>query len=240
MKNAILCLAVLLLVPGFLAAQEKKNPWVFEADPKLPNVLILGDSISLGYTPFVREALHGKANVYRAMNKNGKDPDNCGNTKMGLKSLDRWLGDTKWDVIHFNWGLWDINRRIPHNQDNTGVRDREKGTISFTPDEYAENLEKIVQRLEKTGAKLIWGSTSLVPAGEGGRAVGDEIQYNAVAAEVMKKHNIPIDDIHALTAKLDAKDFAGPGDVHYKGEGSKKIAKQVVEMIEKALEERKK
>ncbi len=235
MGRNLLVFTAFFLATLVVSAQEKQNPWAFEPDPKLPNVLILGDSISIGYTPFVREQLKDKANVFRPLNAKGDGPENCGNTKMGLKNLDRWLGDKKWDVIHFNWGLWDINRRIPHNQDNTGVRDKVKGTISFTPEEYAENLEQIVIRLEKTGAKLVWGSTSLVPEGEEGRAVGDEIKYNAAAAEVMKKHGIPVDDIHSLTGKLDPSLFSKPGDVHFKPEGSKKIAAQVAEEIGKLL-----
>jgi lysophospholipase L1-like esterase len=240
MRILILQVFGLLFFGGFLSAQEKTNPWFFKPDPDLPNVLILGDSISIGYTLPVRKLLLKKANVYRPMNAKNTAPDNCGNTKMGLRNLKRWIdtkriGGKKWDVIHFNWGLWDINRRIPHNQDNTGIRDKIKGTISFTEKEYAENLEKIIEILKKTDAKLIWGNTSFVPKGEEGRVMGDEIKYNAAAAKVMKKHHIPINDIHRLTSQFESSLFRGPGDVHYKDAGSQKIAKQVVEQINKAL-----
>lgn len=233
----------IFLVTGTVFAQDeakKKNPWQFEADPALPNVLILGDSISIGYTIPVRDMLKGKANVYRPMNAKGDGPINCGNTKMGLANIERHL-DTKpnggraWDVIHFNWGLWDVNYRIPPNQDNKGERDKVNGRISFTTEEYGENLEKLVERLKKTGAKLIWGSISYIPEGEGGRVVGDDVKYNAVAAEIMKKHGIAIDDIYGLTSKFEPKLFVKPGDVHYTSEGSKKIAEQVVRFIEKEL-----
>ncbi|MDR1141680.1 MAG: SGNH/GDSL hydrolase family protein [Planctomycetaceae bacterium] len=244
MKTLLLMLVFVLTVfGGFLSAEEKPNPWAFEPNPDLPNVLILGDSISEGYTLPVRKLLHGKANVYRPMNAKNTAPENCGNTKMGLRHLDRWIdtkqiGGKKWDVIHFNWGLWDINRRIPHNQDNTGIRDKINGTISFTEKEYAENLEKIVEKLKTTGAKLIWGNTSFVPEGEEGRVLGDEIKYNAVAAEVMKNHHIPIDDIHGLTSRFEPSFFRAPGDVHYKNTGSQKIAELVTEQIKKALTEK--
>lgn len=74
-----------------------KNP---EGDPKLPNVLLMGDSISIGYTVPVRKRLQGKANVYRP-------PTNCRYSGFGLEHVKSWLGDRKWDVIHFNWGIWD-------------------------------------------------------------------------------------------------------------------------------------
>ena len=60
-------------------------------DQKLPRVLIIGDSISRGYTLPLRKALAGKANVHRA-------PENCGPTANGLKKLPIWLGNGKWEV----------------------------------------------------------------------------------------------------------------------------------------------
>jgi hypothetical protein len=69
-------------------------------DPKLPRVLLIGDSISIGYTVAVRERLKGKANVHRI-------PQNGGATEVGLDKMTAWLGKGKWDVIHFNFGLHD-------------------------------------------------------------------------------------------------------------------------------------
>src|SRR5262245_2767243 len=70
-------------------------------DPKLPRVLLVGDSISIGYTLPVRTLLKGKANVHRV-------PENGGPTTNGLAKLSAWLGNGKWDVIHFNFGLHDL------------------------------------------------------------------------------------------------------------------------------------
>ena len=67
----------------------------------LPRVLLIGDSISIGYTVTVRTELAGKANVHRI-------PENGADTANGLKKIDDWLGDSHWDVIHFNWGLHDL------------------------------------------------------------------------------------------------------------------------------------
>jgi hypothetical protein len=97
----------------------------------------------------------------------GKRVDNCGDTRMGLKNLDAWLGTTRWDVIHFNWGLWDLCYRNPESK-TQGNRDRVHGKISVPPDEYEKNLEQLVTRLKSTGASLFWASTTFVPAGEVG------------------------------------------------------------------------
>lgn len=247
MKQALLLLALLFAPhaqthaapPAKPATPEKESPFFtperdkkgmkgdVPIDPALPNVLILGDSISIGYTLQVREGLKGKANVIRPK-------ENCGDTRMGLAGIDKWLGDTKWDVIHFNWGLWDLCYRDPKSKVQ-GNRDKTKGKISIPIPEYEKNLETLVERLKKTGATLIWASTTLVPEGESGRFVGDDVKYNAAAARIMERHGVRINDLHATTAKFAPEMFTGPGNVHYKDQGSAKLAAQVVENIEAAL-----
>ena len=197
------------------------------AETSLPNVLIIGDSISIGYTPEVKELLAGVAYVQR--------PDaNTGDTKKGLKFLESWLGDTRWDVIHLNWGLHDLCYRHPDSR-ATGHRDKISGTISVPLDEYKENLENLVSQLEKTGAVLIWANTTLVPVGEAGRVVGDELKYNQVAEVIMNRHNVAINDLHALTSIFDPSLFSNPGNVHYTKEGYSMIAVPVAEQIRIAL-----
>jgi hypothetical protein len=212
--------------------EDLKGNWEFTPDPKLPNVLIIGDSISIGYTRLVRADLAGKANVYRPMR--GGKAENCGDTTIGLKRLDAWLGDRKWRVIHFNWGLWDLCYRNRKSKNPSG-RDKVGGTLAVSPEAYEQNLEKLVTRLEATGAKLIWASTTFVPDGEEGRFVGDDAKYNVIAARVMKKHGIATDDLFALTKGFAGKYSVKAGNVHYTAEGSQRIAAQVAAAIEPAL-----
>ena len=247
MKKALLLLALLIAThgpshaepPSKPASPDKESPFFtperdkkgmkgdVPVDPALPNVLILGDSISIGYTVQVREGLKGKANVIRPK-------ENCGDTRMGLAGIDKWLGKTKWDVIHFNWGLWDLCYRNPDSKAQ-GNRDKTKGKISIPIPEYEKNLESLVERLKKTGATLIWASTTYVPEGEGGRFVGDEIKYNAAAETVMRRHGVAINDLRATTAAFPPEMFVKPGDVHYTQKGSGKLAEQVVAAISGAL-----
>jgi acyl-CoA thioesterase-1 len=199
-----------------------RNPSLARIDdvPGLPRVLLLGDSISIGYTLAVREALKGRANVHRA-------PENCSATSHALNRLERWLGEGKWDVIHFNFGLHDA--KLPPE----GVR-------HAPPDVYEQNLRRLVARLKATGAKLIWATTTPVPYGgvlAPDRRFGDIAAYNAVASRVMKEHNIPVNDLNrAVAPHLER--YLRPRDLHYTTEGSKFLAEHVVRSLEMALPER--
>lgn len=196
--------------------------------PGLPRVLLIGDSISIGYTVPVREMLAGKANVHRPLT-------NCGPTTRGLAALDEWLGDGHWDVIHFNWGLHDLKYLGPQGQNLADPNDpnsRQQVPI----DEYEKNLRTLVARLKQTGATLIWRSTTPVPEGARGRVVGDAARYNAVAKRIMDEEQIPVDDHYAFALPRLA-DIQRPQNVHFTPDGSRKLAAQVVRAIEQALDE---
>ena len=115
MKLLLLLLATLLLAA---AAQDKKDPAFAPVtdDPKLPRVLLVGDSISIGYTLPVRKLLEGKANVHRI-------PENGGPTSNGTAKIDKWI-EGKWDVIHFNWGLHDL--KLVDGKHQVSLEDYEK------------------------------------------------------------------------------------------------------------------
>lgn len=182
----------------------KSNAWDFvKDDPKLPRVLLIGDSVSRGYTQPARKALAGKANVHRA-------PANCGPTASGLKNLDVWLGEGKWDVIHFNFGIHD--RATP-------VAD------------YRKRLEEIVVRLKRTGARLIWAATTPIPDNPAQKQTAASIvERNKVAAEVMAAHGVAVNDLFAaMTPRL--AEYQPPLDVHFKAEGYDFLGAKVAEAV---------
>lgn len=187
----------------------RSNAWDFvQDDPKLPRVLLIGDSISRGYTQDVRKEMAGKANVHRA-------PENCGPTANGVKKIDIWLGDGKWDVIHFNFGIHD--RKTP------------------TAD-YGQRLETLIARMKQTGAKLIFATTTPVPPDtkDGPEIVTQIAEKNEIALRVMKKHGVAIDDLHAfLMPQLEG--IANPQDVHFNAKGYALMGQQVAKSIEAAL-----
>ncbi len=180
------------------SAEEKAagKTWAFTPDPALPDVLILGDSISIGYTLLVRAELRGIANVHRPMNPNSKGAANCADTATGVAKLDSWLADRHWRVIHFNFGLHDLKYL-----DGKGAYvTPDKGTQVASLAVYEANLRTIVARLKATGASLVWGSTTPVPDGSPGRVKGDEVAYNAVAKTVMEENGVAIDDLCGCVA----------------------------------------
>jgi len=193
----------------------------------LPKALLIGDSISLGYTPHVVAALKGKVEVRHHRG-------NAQHTGTGLKMLEKWIGKTQWDVIHFNWGLWDLCYRHPQSKVQ-GRRDKVRGTLTTPLEQYEKNLDQLVIRLKKTKAKLIWAHTTTVPKGEAGRKVGDDTRYNDAATRVMKRHGIVINDLNALSDSFPPELFTTPGNVHFKKEGSRKIGQAVALKISEAL-----
>ena len=91
-----------------------------------------------------------------------------------------------------------------------------------------------VKRLKETGAKLVWASTTPVPEGSGGRIPGDAKKYNAVAADVMKKHGVPVNDLYAhVIDKLEK--YQRPANVHFVEEGSEYLGKKAAKEIIKQL-----
>jgi hypothetical protein len=213
------------VMPAYAQGKKMQNPVLapIEDDPALPRVLIIGDSISMGYTLDTRAMLKGVANLHRP-------PTNCGPTTRGLEQIDAWLGEGKWDVIHFNWGLHDL-KYMDQNGDLAAVTE---GKQQVPIDQYAENLDKLVQRLKQTGATLIWRNTTPVPEGTKGRLPEDAVRYNEAAAKVMVKHAVQTHDLYRF-AKEHEKEIQRPNDVHYTREGSKKLAEEVVKVIKAVL-----
>lgn len=189
--------------------------------PGLPRVLIIGDSISMGYTIPVRALLKDKANVHRI-------PQNGESTTVGLVKLRQWIGSTRWDVIHFNWGLHDLK----HVRDN--AFDLE-APVTTEVDQYKTNLANLVTSLKVTGARLIWASTTPVPENCPGRISGDEIIYNAAALPVMNDAHISVNDLHShAMERLEA--IQKPNDVHFNQAGNDYLAAQVASAIETYLD----
>ena len=238
MNKTITCGLALLLAATLSQAAEKMTPKrskkaapnpafaKVEDAPGLPRVLLIGDSISIGYTVAVRDLLKGKANVHRI-------PANGGPTSNGLKRLDAWLGSSKWDVIHFNWGLHDLKYMGPNNENQADPKSPTSHQQVPLPD-YERNLKQLVDRLKATGAKLIWRNTTPVPDGAGGRVPGDEVKYNEAAARVMKAAGVITEDLyqHSLAGP---KDTQLPKNVHYTPQGYQYLAQHVAAAIEAQL-----
>ena len=184
--------------------------------PGLPRVLVIGDSISIDYTLPVREILASEANIHRV-------PINAGPTPRGIENVDSWLGDGRWDTIHFNWGLHDLRRMFD------GLPQVDVAT-------YRRNLERLVGRLEETRASLIWASTTPVPAVPvTPQSVPSDVpRYNEAAIEVMARRSMTVNDLYSYAVPRLNK-LQRAGDVHFTAEGSLALARVVARAIRRTL-----
>lgn len=218
MKNIIL---LLICVFAFVSMQI----------PKKPSVLIIGDSVSLGYTPFVIEKLADIADVTR--------PNaNCGSTRIALRDMDKWLGDTAWSVIHFNFGLHDLGYRYANdtNLDKDGVyaTPNNGGHLNVSLEEYEANLHKIIARLKRTGAQLIFATTTPVSADLHSYVKDSELPYNEVAIRVMKEEKVLINDLwREIKPQIDTTQI--PGNPHFTKKGSQILSVLVSESIQQLI-----
>jgi hypothetical protein len=151
----------------------------------LKNVLIIGDSVSIGYTPYVAQALADVALVQHApwdVSDGGAEE-----TQYGLRCLKYFLHSPsgmpiKPDVIMFNWGLHDGplgNTTIPGQQGNTTV--------------YAAELNQIAQQIkyfaDNSSAKVIFALTSPMLCNL--EADGCVLSLNNIARQIMQTYDIP-------------------------------------------------
>jgi lysophospholipase L1-like esterase len=180
--------------------------------PGLPRVLLVGDSISIGYTLQVRQLLKDKANVHRI-------PINGGSSAVGRSGLKQWMGTEKWDIVHMNFGLHDAKYANQKNA-NTSLA------------AYDQNLQAMIDQIKATGAKIIWATTTPIPADllPVTRRFDPIESYNEVAIQVMKRNGVPIDDLNAAISPRQ-KELQNPHDVHFRPEGCNLLGKAVAESI---------
>lgn len=205
---------ILLVLSGFT---EKKS-----------KVLIIGDSISIGYTPFVKEMLQEEAIVTH-------NPGNARHSGYGLENVENWIQKDDYDIIQFNWGLWDLCYRHPESKVQ-GNRDKINGVITFSLEDYEQNLAAIVKILkDKTDARLIFVTTSYVPKEEAGRFEKDAIKYNKVAKQFMKRNSILVHDIYKESKSIHREYGQGNNNVHYKKPGYEELGKVIASFLKKEI-----
>lgn len=197
-------------------------------------VLILGDSISIGYTHFVRKMLGDEYVVVRPMTSDER-AENCEGTTKGVGAIDRWLelDGGGFDVIHFNFGLHDLKAIDPKSGKSSGNPEHPKQADLQT---YLVQLAVIVDRLGQTRAKLIFSTTTPVP--EGGvkpfRNPNDVIAYNTGAVSLMRSRGIEIDDLYGFALPRLAV-LQKPVNVHFTRAGTRLLAEKVTQSIEETV-----
>lgn len=185
----------------------------------MKNILLIGDSIRMGYDKAIKKSLEGIANVYFP-------EENCRFASYVLRYLHEYkelIKDEQVDVLHWNAGLWDCLRLFeeePH-----------------TPVEvYSYYIDRICQRILKLfpDAKVIFATSTSVQSekmSKDFKRYNEEIEkYNEVAVEIVKKYGFEINDLYAASINLPEDAHSDP--VHYyTAEGTETFANKVLSYI---------
>jgi lysophospholipase L1-like esterase len=215
MKNTMI-IAFLFLFVAVACTREK------------PKILIIGDSISIGYTPFVQAYFEGRAVV-------AHNPGNAQHTRTGLKNIKDWTGEEDWDIIQMNWGLWDLCYRNPELS-VAGKKDKIKGKLTCSVKEYSDNLDSLIAFLrQETNAKLVFVTTTYVPEDEPGRFSADVLKYNEAAKKMAQKYDVAVNDIYLPSVEIHKKYGNGRDDVHYSEEGYRALGKLIGSFLDEKI-----
>ena len=240
MTKALCNLCVVLLCMASVPALAQTDK------PAIPRALIIGDSIYY-QARGVSKDLKDRVSVHFANWPKGVLPSSTN----AIEHLDVLLGlkdaagndvpEAKrptWDAIHFNVGLGDLIYCVPNIKSHRVLPYTVGGVIRTDAARYESNLHTLVESLKhkSPGARLIWASTT--PIRDSREKVfkpGDEIGHNAIAARVMAKHSVPINDMHTYVKNLiDMDKPAGHGADPFTTD-KKPIHRPIVEAICEAL-----
>ncbi len=216
MKNLIFIFAILAMMSLVGCAQSQTNS---RGEP-LPKLLIIGDSISIGYTPVVKEMLAGEFQVQRIHDQDPGDLNNAKNSWFTLSQIEYYLSQCPdCSTIVWNNGIW-----------NTFRAEIDKGNCGHTTeDEYEAEITLIAKRLKQTGARVLFMTTTEVidPVNF---EPGKEIRLNEIAKRILPGLGIEIHDLNAVS--LENRDLhIGAQDVHYTIEGYQVLGNFVVESV---------
>jgi lysophospholipase L1-like esterase len=190
---------------------------------KSDEVLLIGDSISLGYCPFVTAELADRCQVRRRAGI-------CGDSRQLRAELDLHLAEAPAaTLVHFNCGLHDLRCN------------RETGQLQVPLESYRANLRLIVERLAATGKKLIWARITpviferhrLVKPED--RREEDVAAFNAAADAIMAEAGIPLDDLHGLIVAAGKETYIREDGVHFTEAGSQLLGRQVAKVLRQAI-----
>jgi len=194
---------------------EWSNIWWSHADDKsLLRVLLIGDSISVGYSPKVTRELEGTFHVDRLANSKAvNDPAH-------LKETVYMLGEYPYAAVHFNNGLHGCH---------------------LPDDDYADHLEKYVLLLKKhaPNVPLVWAASTPVTVNGDVQTLDPKtnaqvLARNERAATIMKKYNIPVNDLYTLV--IGQPDLRSTDGYHYNEQGYDQMGRAVANAIRQATQ----
>ncbi len=196
----------------------------------MKKVLLLGDSIRMGYDDYVKELLSGKCEVVYDADDNGRF---SAYTLWQMNQLFRHFGP--FDAVHWNNGYWDMNIEAPMTD-----------PIHPIP-EYLHFQRRILTEIRKNGARPIFATTTPILASgiaPDTSGTGAEIRYNdgwvrnynEAAKALMASENVPVNDLYALCLE-DAHFYKSEDLLHLTEAGYRRCAEQTAACILSVLSE---
>ena len=209
------CFGVMLAISCFSCTQAHAS-----------SILIIGDSISAGYTPYVRRDL--------PCVEHSLTPGNSRDSGFLLQHIPNWLFKKHYKLMVFNAGLWDIAHLAPTPENRWNLAHSTDGPPTTLPEDYRSNLEKAVQRMRKSGALVIFVTSTDVPGKAPGRRNDDIVAYNHIARAVMEQQHVPVIDAYTfMLAHQDLHQLRRGNPVHYTEIGYKLLAGKIVSELKK-------
>lgn len=173
-----------------------------------PRILLIGDSISQGYHPFVQNALSDYSVDYYQTSRDFAD------TTL-YKELEFICAQYDYDVIHFNIGL--------HMH-------------TFTTQTYGTYLAEMCDKLQgyEKKATLVFATTTPTGYPYSDSNNGTIIQLNNSAFEVCEEKGIAVDDLFTLAKEHNLSKFSDTDTLHFSQESYQILGSQVAESIRSA------
>jgi len=188
-----------------------------------PQILLIGDSIRMGYCHGVQLAMRNEAEVLFP-------EGNCRCTAFVIESLPAWLGmcdPERLAAIHFNCGHWDAARFLDDD-------------LPVTPlNVYAENVGRILSYLRRRFPKAAVSFATTTPMNPDpakanvGRTTDELREYNRVGMEAAKRAGAAIDDLFALTEDWPTEAYLDY--CHFTDESNEKLAAAVADFLREEL-----
>jgi len=197
---------------------------LFASSANAGGILILGDSISNGYSRYVEAALPCAKRI----------PHNVRDSVYFWQHMNGWMEGEDTDTIYFNVGMWDLAHRDKSSDHPYVLVDASKYPVANIPAVYEAFLTLIVEDFQKTypRAKLIFALTTDVPEGSFGRNPEDVAVYNSIARKVMARHMVQVDDLNAWMDGYDFLHVNNHGNlVHYNAQGYQLLAEEVTRTL---------
>ncbi|MBI4976581.1 MAG: hypothetical protein HZC28_03820 [Spirochaetes bacterium] len=214
------------IVGGASTAANRTDAPAAPVNPNLKTVVLIGDSIRMGYQSYVKSALEGKVNI-------AAPAENCRHSGVIVENIKKWILDVKPDLVHINVGLHDL------------IVNKFSGAFQIPVETYAANLDIIFKTLRENNIKVIWSTTTpvidaLYAKNNSGQTFirhdADVMTYNEAAREVMQRYNIPVLDLYAFVKTQEVDGFYHKDGLHYTGNGSRVLGDQVSKYILDNLE----